>query len=550
MTITKLTNNIQPLDEVDKINELVDGVNTNAGNISNKQDTLVSGTNIKTINSTSLLGDGNISIDGLPSQTSQSGKFLTTNGTTASWATVDALPSQTSQSGKYLTTDGTTASWATIDALPSQTSQSGKYLTTDGTTASWSAVNEALAVTDNRSGDAIKIWTGTRAQYEALLNTPAWTTATQNANLGSNNWKSIAWNGSKFVALSVTGYVSESSAASPAQSGNDWTSASKKLDSGTMWYALAYGNSAFVALGLNGYVSTSSNGSTWSTATQKTALAGHSYWYALIYGSNKFVAISSDGYTSTSTDGYTWTIAAQNTNLGSHSWQSITYDGSKFVALGSSGYTSTSTDGDNWTIAAQSTDLGSNYWRAIIWNSAKLVALGRDGYISSSYGNDIDANTLYNVTDDENIPLSLLELLYPIGSIYTGTMATCPLATLGVGTWQQKTTRFLVDKYISGTDWWELYSDGWCVQGGSVSVTAGSSATVTLFKEYMSTDYSLLATSNANYYANVEANSSATKVSTTQIAIYSGSHNTGNFTWETSGYISATTQFNTWERIS
>ena len=56
--------------------------------IANKQDTLVSGTNIKTINNTSILGSGNLDIDGLPSQTNNSGKFLTTNGTTASWSNV------------------------------------------------------------------------------------------------------------------------------------------------------------------------------------------------------------------------------------------------------------------------------------------------------------------------------------------------------------------------------------------------------------------------------------------------------------------------------
>jgi hypothetical protein len=57
----------------------------------------------------------------VPSQTGQSGKYLTTNGTTSSWATVDALPSQTGNSGKYLTTNGTTASWAAIvtDPTPS-----------------------------------------------------------------------------------------------------------------------------------------------------------------------------------------------------------------------------------------------------------------------------------------------------------------------------------------------------------------------------------------------------------------------------------------------
>jgi len=65
------------------------------------QATLVSGTNIKTINNTSLLGSGNITVDSLPSQTGQSGKFLTTNGTSASWANV-------SGGGATLTYDSTT----------------------------------------------------------------------------------------------------------------------------------------------------------------------------------------------------------------------------------------------------------------------------------------------------------------------------------------------------------------------------------------------------------------------------------------------------------
>ena len=47
----------------------------------------------------------------IPSQSGNSGKFLTTNGSAVSWATVDALPSQSGQSGKFLTTNGTTASW-------------------------------------------------------------------------------------------------------------------------------------------------------------------------------------------------------------------------------------------------------------------------------------------------------------------------------------------------------------------------------------------------------------------------------------------------------
>jgi len=57
----------------------------------------------------------------VPSQTGNSGKFLTTNGTVSSWGAVDALPSQTGNAGKYLTTNGTSATWSTIvtDPTPS-----------------------------------------------------------------------------------------------------------------------------------------------------------------------------------------------------------------------------------------------------------------------------------------------------------------------------------------------------------------------------------------------------------------------------------------------
>lgn len=50
----------------------------------------------------------------IPSQTGNSGEFLTTNGTVMSWAAIRQVPDPTGQSGKYLTTDGSTQSWATI----------------------------------------------------------------------------------------------------------------------------------------------------------------------------------------------------------------------------------------------------------------------------------------------------------------------------------------------------------------------------------------------------------------------------------------------------
>ena len=69
-------------------------------------------------------------------------RTLTINGQTydlsanRTW-NISTLPSQTGNNGKYLQTDGVTASWQTVDALPNQSGNSGKFLTTDGLIASW-----------------------------------------------------------------------------------------------------------------------------------------------------------------------------------------------------------------------------------------------------------------------------------------------------------------------------------------------------------------------------------------------------------------------------
>lgn len=67
-------------------------------------------------------------------------------GQTSATAAFDALaPSQSGNTGKYLTTDGSTTSWGTVDALPPQTGNAGKYLFTDGSTASWQTTGASAA---------------------------------------------------------------------------------------------------------------------------------------------------------------------------------------------------------------------------------------------------------------------------------------------------------------------------------------------------------------------------------------------------------------------
>lgn len=64
-----------------------------------------------------------------------------------------AVPPQTGNAGKFLTTDGTNASWAVVDVLPSQTGQSGKYLTTNGTNTSWGALSSVRVTGTTYPGD-------------------------------------------------------------------------------------------------------------------------------------------------------------------------------------------------------------------------------------------------------------------------------------------------------------------------------------------------------------------------------------------------------------
>ena len=83
---------------------------------------------------------------GVATATSINGTTIPSSKTlVATDSTAYVVPSQTGNTGKYLTTDGTTSSWSTVDSLPSQTSNSGKFLTTDGSTASWAVVAGSLA---------------------------------------------------------------------------------------------------------------------------------------------------------------------------------------------------------------------------------------------------------------------------------------------------------------------------------------------------------------------------------------------------------------------
>lgn len=80
-----------------------------------------------------------------------------------------------------------------------------------------------------------------------------------------------------------------------------------------------------------------------------------------------------------------------------------------------------------------------------------------------------DNNTIYNITDDTDVTLSLLEILYPVGAIYIGTMATCPLQVLGVGNWVLKAS----DRVLQGAG---ANSVGSTVEAGLPNIEGSASS--------------------------------------------------------------------------
>jgi hypothetical protein len=100
---------------------------------------------------------------GVATATSINSTVIPTSKTlVATDSTQYVVPSQTSNSGKYLTTNGTVSSWAAVDSLPSQTGNAGEFLTTDGTTASWAVVAGSLAQpTEPTSPNDGQIWVDT-----------------------------------------------------------------------------------------------------------------------------------------------------------------------------------------------------------------------------------------------------------------------------------------------------------------------------------------------------------------------------------------------------
>ena len=136
--------------------------------------------------------------------------------------------------------------------------------------------------------------------------------------------------------------------------GQTWTL--RDAAAANTWRSVAYGGNQFAAVSSSGTgnrVMTSPDGITWTSQVS----AADNAWTSICYGNNRFVAVATAGdYAMTSTDGVTWTLSSL---MPSGTYRGVCYGGGLFVAVGDTGLIAYSSDGSTWTAATSSSPTSS-----------------------------------------------------------------------------------------------------------------------------------------------------------------------------------------------
>jgi hypothetical protein len=238
------------------------------------------------------------------------------------------LPSQTGNTGKYLTTDGSAKSWGTVSqyALPTQTGNAGKYLTTNGTAESWGTVTLPRkwtpAVTANN--------TMTDGSYFAAVRTK------------------IVYGNGYYVFAGGAGNIWASS------DGINWTF--QKYGTST-FYGIAFGNNTFVLTTSGGEIYTATNPtSTWTSRTSPFIAGVGIYEATYVAGSiNLFLigmqssSASGQAILASSPDGITWTGRKNSTASGQAIFSIAHNNSTIFTSATPQAQSAYSTNGTSWT---------------------------------------------------------------------------------------------------------------------------------------------------------------------------------------------------------
>lgn len=100
--------------------------------------------------------------------------------------------------------------------------------------------------------------------------------------------------------------------------------------------------------------------------------------------------------------------------------------------------------------------------------------------------------------------------------------------------------RQLIEKKKPTADdqtWFNLYSDGYCEQGGIISIGGNANTTVTFSKPFINTDYYADASIRHTTHGAAEYSGLGSTFTTTGMQIVNGVAGTYNFVWQAKGYV-------------
>lgn len=230
-------------------------------------------------------------------------------------------------------------------------------------------------------------------------NGATWSTPVQ---FSSEEWFGSCYGDGKFVSISDTGYLYISTDDGATYSNGEYV--------GVLHTNIAYGNGLWIALTYHGYTAYANNLSNWS-AQQYNSDLGNRDWSKPIWDGSKFVALSPQGYMATTTDGINYAVSTTDLDT-NFTWYAFGHNGSEYIVIGTNGEVATSANCVNWTSPTFISNLGNYGWQDVAYNGTNLIAVGSYGYISTSETSQIISASgladtdLSNLTDDGLIAIA------------------------------------------------------------------------------------------------------------------------------------------------
>jgi hypothetical protein len=455
----------------------------------------------------------------LPAQTGNSGKFVTTNGTTASWAQV--LPSYTGNALKVLRVNaGTTdTEWVNngevpLGALVAFDSSKSENLITNG------AVNflKTGVIADATTYPLVD----SSAWFSSSLTTlDAGMVAYTSIDAGNGVWIAVAQGFARVstdgvgfgTPIALTGFgatvhsisfangifvILDSVNSVCATTTNGTTFTYGTLPSAGQWAIPAYGNGIWLTVRSGTFAMTSTDGLSWTARTNSLSLSVASYYNqhtSIAFGAGLFVVISQldgAGNFSTTADGITWVSRSQT--VADTGLVNVIFDNSLFVVraaqIATAGVIRTSTNGITFTNRTAALT-SPNTVTPVYYHNSNYVT--QDGTLTKFFTSS-NATAWTSLTSQS---LDVLNLFLPLVVLGTQALAMDNTGKLyrsdgagywgaiNVGTASAKVVaangRFMYNTSINncsaamttdGVNWWKLHDQG-ILNNSSINYNAG-----------------------------------------------------------------------------